>query len=93
MNGFLTATATVDQTTVITATYTQFYSGPFVDISYVATDDPLAAPTGAAAGAGALAHNNPRPTQSSLFGGESRSAAISTALLVGIGAIVLFGLL
>lgn len=42
----ITATVTVNQTSAITATYTQFYSGPYVDVSYVATNNPLAAPTG-----------------------------------------------
>lgn len=41
----VTATATVSGSAV-TATYTQFFSGPAADISYVATNNPLAAPTG-----------------------------------------------
>lgn len=42
----VTDTVTVNGTEMVTATYTQFYSGPFVNISFVGTADPLASPTG-----------------------------------------------
>lgn len=42
----VTDTVTVNGTEMITATYTQFYSGPFVNVSFVGTADPLASPTG-----------------------------------------------
>jgi len=97
-----TATVTVDNSATITATYTQFYSGPFVDVPFVGTADPLASPTGTStlptsAVSGIVAAGNgdaAAPTGPSLFTGSassSRAVGVSTAVLAALaGAVAVF---
>lgn len=94
---FVATTVTVDATAVISANYTQFYSGPYADISFVATNDPLAASTAVTGADGlpaATATGAPTrgiagvaaPSQSiggSAFGGTSAGASASTGFALG----------
>lgn len=82
----VTDTVTVNGTEMVTATYTQFYSGPFVNVSFVGTADPLASPTGtstipadvlATATMNRNANGMVAPTQgvgSNAFTGDARSS-------------------
>ncbi|KAL7005345.1 hypothetical protein EMMF5_005042 [Cystobasidiomycetes sp. EMM_F5] len=83
----VTATVTPAGGSAITATYTQFYSGPFANYSYVATRDPLANPTGTstltgvptapAAAGGIGAAGNGQNTAPSLYGNNAASPGSS----------------
>lgn len=92
----VTATVTVNATEPVIATYTQFYSGPFVNVSFVGTADPLASPTGtstipsevlATATLNRNANGMAAPTQgvnSNAFTGEAKKGKS----LVGVTAVV-----
>lgn len=94
-----TDTVTISGSEVV-GTYTQFYSGPFVNVSYVGTADPLASPTGtstipssilATATLGRNANGAAQPTQpvsGSSFdkdgGASSSSVAVAWSAMGGV---------